>query len=684
MRLIVLVFLSLITLNVSAQFIYTNIEPDVNVHSIYPDEISLPFILDINNDSNADLKIEGAIAFGSGARMIKISAYGNTSLLETASTNVPFSLTFNDTISANDFWTLSGPGLTYSTTYISYYNNKFVGLRVISNNDTLFGWLRMDFISDTIHMFYANAIVKDYYLNLVPGQEVIIDETVLPLAENINAYDVSDNKNGSDLYLTYDKAINESKVSEYRAIIVKESDASTFNLISAKQVLQGNYLSMIPNGMNFSDTLASDVKDKDGNLIVEQVPYRIFVLTLADGVINTQDYLSQSFSTITLNTYTEKVSEIFAEDIYNNNNSSDIQISFNKISDESTISEYRIIGVNLAECDSFSFDSAAVVESGNYQVVSCNNSNYEIQLESGFNDNHGNPFTTNTPYRFFVMTVANGTTTTQNSLSRASNTVTYSNPNAFKAGQYLGNGVYYFNVDPDSTVVPPYEMGISSSSYDFDLNNDGQMDFTMIAYLSVSYGSEQYYSKIIGLNNNKVASISTYTDTLREGDMINKNLAWNTDWQYLKSYSQFAWWPIIITGLWDFNKDRFLGLNVITGTDTIYGWIRLQISSYNRVIVKDYACLIPSNIVEESEYDNDFGLFPNPASDIVNIIPHVSSGSKVDLEITDLCGKTILKTQTAEIINTLDVSNFPCGVYLLKYSTSERTVLKKLIVERKN
>lgn len=69
---------------------------------------------------------------------------------------------------------------------------------------------------------------------------------------------------------------------------------------------------------------------------------------------------------------------------------------------------------------------------------------------------------------------------------------------------------------------------------------------------------------------------------------------------------------------------------------------------------------------------NTFKIFPNPATDLVNIFGQNLS----KIEITDLLGRTLYKIEQPSIFNTLNI-NLASGVYLVKVNDE----VKKLIVD---
>ncbi|NNC95865.1 MAG: T9SS type A sorting domain-containing protein [Chitinophagales bacterium] len=114
----------------------------------------------------------------------------------------------------------------------------------------------------------------------------------------VTAADVSNNGDGTDLEVSYNKATKESAISEYRIIIVKSPDAASFDLAAAQAVT--DYFTVSPTGSNIMTTLSASSKDKDGDLITDAVAYKAFVLSVADGVNASTDALSPESNEVTL------------------------------------------------------------------------------------------------------------------------------------------------------------------------------------------------------------------------------------------------------------------------------------------------------------------------------------------------------------------------------------------------
>jgi hypothetical protein len=171
--------------------------------------------------------------------------------------------------------------------------------------------------------------------------------------------------------------------------------------------------------------------------------------------------------------------------------------------------------------------------------------------------------------------------------------------------------IVYTDVNPDAT---------SSGTYNLDLNNDGTIDF-VIAHTSKSViggkgnckgqTGTNYYIRITPLNNNQVLDAGTNSRKgagtnarkMASSQTIDANAPyWSNNIDQVMFSSEYScayycfyggcgyyFWPTN-NGEWYPNgEDGFLGLRLISGGQTFYGWVRMNISSdWSVFTVKDY------------------------------------------------------------------------------------------------
>lgn len=83
-------------------------------------------------------------------------------------------------------------------------------------------------------------------------------------------------------------------------------------------------------------------------------------------------------------------------------------------------------------------------------------------------------------------------------------------------------------------------------------------------------------------------------------------------------------------------------------------------------------------VLDEAEWDFSMTVFPNPATDLLQI----KSEENLKLaELYDINGRIILSLELNQTNAMLDVSELPTGNYILKIATENRTISKPIIIE---
>jgi hypothetical protein len=173
----------------------------------------------------------------------------------------------------------------------NWTDEKEMGYIAISG-DYGYGWMRLGVKN---YDGWTGVVLVDHNFNsnFTPKVKAPV------FIDCVYAFDVSNNKDGSDLNIRANKPQHYEEINgiEYRFFIVKEENASTFDVNQAEA--NTNYISKsISTSLNFNAT--SSTKDTDGDLIVENQPYKVFVLSIANGIIATENVLSCPSESITL------------------------------------------------------------------------------------------------------------------------------------------------------------------------------------------------------------------------------------------------------------------------------------------------------------------------------------------------------------------------------------------------
>ena len=96
----------------------------------------------------------------------------------------------------------------------------------------------------------------------------------------------------------------------------------------------------------------------------------------------------------------------------------------------------------------------------------------------------------------------------------------------------------------------------------------------------------------------------------------------------------------------------------------------------------------PTVFTPTNEVQNDLKVkvFPNPASDILNINIIGTEDSNVDIQILSVDGKVMYKTVSQlfgarEAVIPLSIEGYPAGIYIAKISTGKSVVIEKIVKE---
>lgn len=223
-------------------------------------------------------------------------------------------------------------------------------------------------------------------------------------ATNVSVNDVADHGDGRDLQVSFTRAADESNLSGYRIMVVKSSDANSFNLSKANAVSGSNYTSVDKTGSNITRTLASGARDVDGQSIRNGVSYRVFVLSVGSYGTNV---LSSYSSAITLagNASVYPATNVSVNDVADHGDGRDLQVSFTRANEEQNIREYRILVVKDSDAGYFTLADALAVSGSNYTAVSKTGSNITRTLAADAKDVNGRLIQGDTKYKVFILSV---------------------------------------------------------------------------------------------------------------------------------------------------------------------------------------------------------------------------------------------------------------------------------------
>ncbi len=262
--------------------------------------------------------------------------------------------------------------------------------------------------------------------------------------------------------------------------------------------------------------------------------------------------------------------------------------------------------------------------------------------------------------------------------------------------------IVYTDVNPDilqfCTATSLNSCFIEDS---IDINNDGIFDLKLegAAYVTGQHSNpppRRGYIRVSPLHGS-----AAKTDTsgkplsMNLNDIIDSSGSWLTTAYQILISSKYGPGSAPPSGNWLAGTDKYLGLKIVSGGQTNYCWVQLNITSTAfaaSFTVKDYAYNSISNqpilagqttatgIIENS-FASSINLFPNPATN--NLTIDLGNNKKVEVAIADITGKIIYSSIARDMqkveVNTQD---FADGIYFVKIQTEDFIETKKIVIKK--
>ncbi|MFE3576185.1 stalk domain-containing protein [Lysinibacillus sp. NPDC059133] len=341
---------------------------------------------------------------------------------------------------------------------------------------------------------------------------------------NLNASDVNDYGDGRDLSVSFTKAADESNISHYRIMVVPTSYYSNFSLSDANNVSSNNYTTVNKSGNNnYGLTLSGNARDVRGNYITERTSYRVYVLSVGYGNYSGSNALSAPTSTITLgkNNNVQAVTNLNVADVSDYGNGRDIEVSFTKPSDETNVNQYRIFVVPTAYYSSFNLSQA---NSSSYYAVESRGGNRTVtRTLDNAKDVRGDNIKEGVGYRVYVLTVANGNSSSANALSSDSSVITLTNNKAVQAVSNVkasdvsdfGDGrdlLVSFNHASDASNISEYRIMVVPKNKPFNAVIASNIQFPSYTAVSTSGSntSQVLNDKATDIDGNSITNGTPY------------------------------------------------------------------------------------------------------------------------------------------------------------------------------
>jgi hypothetical protein len=255
-------------------------------------------------------------------------------------------------------------------------------------------------------------------------------------------------------------------------------------------------------------------------------------------------------------------------------------------------------------------------------------------------------------------------------------------------------GSIFVDITPD-TLLNPYPLSFSHEIFYVDINQDNIDDIKIDEFGGVSPGSSNLSVYISSLNSftsfsfgsrdstfipanppcpdqysvRTILKVYNYGDTINDGIYVAGGfLTYNHRSGPCPDATSYQW----------LNKSNVcFGVKYQTSTDTLFGWVKVDVISQSAITIKEYSLGSPSKNINPN---NSFiiSVYPNPAKNAIIVsIPFVSNEST--LIIYNIVGQELLKQQITDIKTRIDISNLTSGIYFVRVKTENGMREKKII-----
>ncbi len=421
---------------VNGQVEYIDVDPDVVI-----DELGEFYDLDINQDGLIDFKVQyttdfvfANYGFNLTTKGVNFMGFGKYNRLvgnirTFGKGYVPYAYALEDSVyldgpfgkflpkaTIQGFLGYDAFGVEYLTGYptgdFGSEEDQFLGFVTNTLGEPHLGWIRLHTDVDTANSSVA-VTIKDYAYNKIPMFAIYTgigaDMIDLPRPSDILAEDIDDNYNASDMKVTFAAASDETNIQQYGVAIAKSEEADVLTLDDFIMNEGGHGIDITPDGSaDYEVILPLGQLDFNGDPVITGRAYKAIVY-----VFNEEPLYNLGFeisNEVTLNSPPEMATNVIAEDIADNLNASDMQVSFSHAADESGMDEYRVMVVPESDIATFDSAIAAAVLPANYTAVAVTGVDIEIILNPAALTYNGASINQNTDYYVFVVSSLNGAT----------------------------------------------------------------------------------------------------------------------------------------------------------------------------------------------------------------------------------------------------------------------------------
>ena len=212
-----------------------------------------------------------------------------------------------------------------------------------------------------------------------------------------------------------------------------------------------------------------------------------------------------------------------------------------------------------------------------------------------------------------------------------------------------------------------------------DLDGDGTDDITYQAILANVPDFQGSIADLHILNPHvELMYDSMFYSRLEIGEVISDDSSWVNSFNWSLAYHFYGIAGLTTGGNWLPEAQGYVAFRIDQGTDTLYGWIDLFVSSSEEMVIiqsPGYAIgkFISSSV--EQVYES-LDVFPNPTADWI----YFEKENISRIQVFDITGRLVLE-KTKEAIQELNIASLPSGNYQL-FTYSQNNVYLNRIVKR--
>jgi hypothetical protein len=151
---------------------------------------------------------------------------------------------------------------------------------------------------------------------------------------------------------------------------------------------------------------------------------------------------------------------------------------------------------------------------------------------------------------------------------------------------------------------------------------------------------------------------------------------------YASDYMPFEDNNEVITGFFEKNETshKHTATDLLVNMDPVYNY---KVAKAATGAVLHFAKAETVLGTDDHEFDYQVSFYPNPTKDRLHINLGSLNVSQYDVVITDVNGKTALKTSfnNPKLIEAVDIQGLSKGMYLVALSSGDKKITKKIVVQ---